>query len=601
MGVAWLVFGWSHPAFPVEQPHLQLAPINLNTFANGNIGYSYQRNTWGTSKTSQQTLGVGVNVGIQAQTYIWQPWIARLNGYLGISTAASTGTSNTDGSTAPAIQSESATIMGGAALNVLQRSRFPFRATVYRTNNKDAGFFSGINSGQLTQGYSLNQTYRSLNGKHDSAAIYSQSTGGRAGYDVETADKQLNLSLTSQLTSSQAFQMSNNITILDRPIIGDHFLSNTLVANHNYLPNTELSVGSVVNTMKTSHTSTPLIGTGSQNDYNSQQFYSFASWRPEDNPLTMTSSVRLLKSNSSSNGVAGAQVGNSNFNLGANYAWSGLLRTYGSVNVNDNNGIQSVTTNAAISAQKAFGERQATNLGGFRYTQFTGATLSNQTSSTTDSNQITTTSSGQALGLALGHGLDNSTEFGGGRLTTNLNQGLSTALSTVSTPITHLTTGGSLSWNHAESTGTTTSRLSVNDSRNLSGKQNFFQIINLQTSRNEKMGRNQSLVGNLTMQASRSGTSEASSPFVATPSADLNYHHPRLFQVKNLEFDSILRIQGAEIVLAESLAAQSQASVSWDNNLDYFIGLLKLRLATHLAEVNKVAQSSLVFTMNRTF
>jgi hypothetical protein len=140
------------------------------------------------------------------------------------------------------------------------------------------------------------------------------------------------------------------------------------------------------------------------------------------------------------------------------------------------------------------------------------------------------------------------------------------------------------------------------DSRTLSGTQNFFQLINLQASRNERLARNQSLIGDLTIQASRSGANNIpTTPFIATPSADLSYHHQRLFELKNLTFDSTLRIVGAAIMSSQDLTTQNQASTSWDNDLNYFIGRLKLRLYTHIAKVNNVAQSSLLLTMNRSF
>lgn len=199
--------------------------------------------------------------------------------------------------------------------------------------------------------------------------------------------------------------------------------------------------------------------------------------------MTLTGSARLLKSNSnssSSNVVTATQFDDTNLNLGANYAWSRLLRMYGSVNVNDNSGIQTISTNAALAAQKALGERETIMLGGFRYTQSIGASLSNQTITTSGPNQ-TTTSSVQQLGGNLGHDLIKITKIGNGNLTTDLNQGLSTILSTRGSPYTHLNSAGSLSWNNSEGRGTTTMRLNATDSRDLSGTQRFSQLINLQS------------------------------------------------------------------------------------------------------------------------
>lgn len=598
--VASLIFGWSRPAFPDEQRHLQLAPIQFRSTVGGNLGYTFLSNTLGANTSSQQLLDVGVAVGIAARSYLWQPWLARVTGTLGIGVSAN----RTSYGMAPATRSGNVMVTGDGALNVLQYSRFPFSAHVYRQENQANGFLSGINSNYINSGLGLTQNYRSRSGRLDSLVSYIHNTSGRASFGTEETTNQLNFTLTSQpLYSHQTFRVVGAVTRRDHPLQGENSLADILVVNHLYQPNTALVVGSFGNLIKTSYKISPLTPgiSPQQSDYNSQQLSSLASWRPEGSALTMTGSARLLRSDSSSNGVAAPQFDDTNLNLGANYAWSKLLRMYGSVNVNDNSGIQTVSTNAALAAQKGIGEQDAIKLGGFRYTRSVGASLSNQTITTGSSNQ-TTTSSVQRLGGNLGHALDNSTQFGSGRLSTNLNQTLSTLLSTQGSPFTHLNSGGSMSWQRMDGNGTTMLSLRAADSRTLSGTQNFFQLINLQASRDERMARNQSLIGNLTVQGSRSGARGVSTtPFTATPRADLRYHHLRLFNVKNLTFDSTLQILGADIVSSHNLTTPNQASVSWDNDLNYFIGRLKLRLYSHIAKVNKVTQSSLLFTMNRSF
>ena len=602
IGVAWLIFSWSSPAFPDEKPHLQLAPIRVLSTIGGGIGYIYQAYNFGSTSYSQQSLGLGVNLDVHAQSYLWQPWFARVMGGVGVGVRADT-IKRSESTT----QSGNINLTGDAALNVLQYSRFPFEAQIYRTISQAHGSLSGLNSDYLKSGLNLTQNYRSPNGKTDGLTSYAYSRTGRASLGTEDITKQLNFTLTMQpFYSPQTFHIVGSMNNIEHPMRGDKYLTEALVTNHLYQPDPALSVASFINLIKTNYTLTTGGSLVEQSDYNSQQLYSFASWRPEGSPMTMTSSARLLRSNSSNNGVATPQFEDTNLNLGANYAWSPLLRMYGSVNVNDNNGIQIVSTDAALSAQKGFGQRESTTLNGFRYTRYAGASLSNQTTTTTDSNQ-TTTRSTQQLGLSIGHDLSKTTTMGSGRLTMDANQALPTVLSTQGSPFTHLNTGGSLVWNEAAGNETTMVSLRASDSRTLSGKQDFFQLINLQASRNERLARNQSLVGNLTLQASRSGASGVSTPFIATPSADLTYRHQRLFEIKNLTFESGLRIQAADIVLSKNasnqqdLSTQNQSSVSWDNDLNYFIGRLKLRLNTRIAKTNKVTQSSLLFTMNRSF
>jgi hypothetical protein len=601
--VAWLFFSWSRPALPDEQPHLRLAPISVASSVSGNIGYEYQSSSLDTYKSTAQTLDVNAIYGVRARSFFWQPWLAQVSAALGFGAGVST-SSYSGASTA---KSGKKLITGDAALDIVKNSRFPFQARVFRSDDQTSGFLSGVNSDYINRGYSLTQNYRSRDNRLDSMASYTHSTGGRASFGTENAVNQLNFTVTEQpLHSLQSFRIVGAMTDSAYPLQGTKLLVDTLVTNHLYQPNSAFSVGSLVNLIKTNYTATPTSGIGAQqqNDFNSQQLSSFASWRPEGSPMTMTGSARLLRTESSSNGVTAAQYNDTNLNLGANYAWSKLLRMYGSVNVNDNSGIQTISTNAALAAQKGIGERDMMLLGGFRYTQSVGASLSNQTVTTNGPNQTTTTSI-QQLGGNIGHDLNKISQLGGGSLTTDLNQGLSTILSTRGSPFTHLQTGGSLSWNRSEGRGNTRVRLNAADSRDLSGTQKFFQLINLQASRIENLAHHQSLIGNLTLQASRSGAKGIqTTPFVASPSADLTYQNQRVFNVRNLTFESILRVVGADIILSSQnlpSQTQNQASVSWDNNMDYFIGRVKLRLLTRLAEVNNSRQSSLYFTMNRAF
>jgi hypothetical protein len=602
--VGGLIFGWSGLALSEERPHLQLAPIQFGTSVNGNLGYTFIRNSYGSNTSQQQMLDLGVQFKVRARSYLWQPWFARVSSTVGIGVNADIANSKNS----PTTRSGSTMVTGNAALNVLPYSRFPFEALIYRTDTQANGYLSGINSAYINSGLSLTQSYSSLDGRIDSLASYNHDTSGRANFYPENIRDQLGFSLTTRpYNSNQTFRGVGGITRLQSPGRGETSLTDTLVINHLYQPNVEFSVANLLNLYKSTSKVTLPSGSLQQNDYNSQQFSSFAAWRPEGNPLTLTSSARLHQANSQNN-TGSTHFKDTNLNLGANYAWSKLLRMYGSVNINDNSGIQTISTNAALSAQKSFGEQESINVGGFRYSRFFGANLGNQTTTTSDQqNQTTTTKSVQQLGLNVGHELSKTTMMAGGTLMTNVNQGLSTVISTKGSPSTHLVTRGAWVWSHSKGRGTSMLSLRAADSRALSGKQNYSQLINFQATRNERLGSHQSLIGNATLQAFRSGSGGVSSPFIAVPSANLAYRHERLFQVKSLQFESILNVQGADILLSQGSSNQQNATtqnhsrVSWDNNLDYFIGRLRMRLHTHLAPVNNIIESSIFFTLTRSF
>jgi hypothetical protein len=603
--VGWLIIGWSRPAFPDEGRHLQLAPIRFGSDVGGSVGYTYQSNTYGTSKSATQTFDAHALYNARAKSFFWQPWLAQVSAGLGIdffsSTSRSTSVSNNAANTR--VNSE-------AALDILKYSRFPFRAHVFKSDSHANGDNNGINSGYKNSGYDLTQQYKTRRGNFDGLIYFLHNKGGRADFGAEQINDSLNMTLSGQPFKHQTFKIVGASLDISQPLKGITNTTDSLNANHLYQPNSTFSMGSLVNLINNNYTLKSGNITPQQYDLNSRQLSSYASWRPIQNALTVTSSVRLLRSEQSSNNSPSLNYDNSNFNLGANYAWSRLLRTYGSVNVNDSDGIQTVSTNAALSAQKMFGDQDLVNLGGFKYSRYAGASLSNSTVTksvpqTTGPNQTTTTSV-QSLGGNVGHALGKTSELGGGRLQTTLFQRLSEVLSTRTTPVSRLRSGGTLAWHRSGGREATTLSLRATDYRELTGNQSFGQIINLQASRNVNLLNHQSLTGNLTIQSSRSGFSGESTPFLTTPSADLVYMNERLFAVKNLNFNSNLSIIGSEIASSQSsnplnLSAGNTARVSWRNDLHYRIGRLELKLNSQIAEVNGVHQTMLYFNMRRSF
>lgn len=182
----------------------------------------------------------------------------------------------------------------------------------------------------------------------------------------------------------------------------------------------------------------------------------------------------------------------------------------------------------------------------------------------------------------------------------NLNQAVSFDVDTRNPPTSILTHMGSLSWSLSEDRKTTLVHLSANDSRAMGGTPYFFQLINLQASLNESLGRNVTWGGNLTVQAARQGTATTPALTTTTSSADLSYRHQRAFNVPRLRFTSELRIFGDSLVPVLATPDQ-QETRSWENRFDYSIGRLQLRLSARVAEVNKTKQSLYWFSVNRQF
>jgi hypothetical protein len=605
--VVWLILGWSRPAFSDEQRHLQLAPIQFSTTTGGYVDYLIMRDSYSGNAVTQQTLSAEANVLFRASSFFWQPWLARVSGSLGLGvgdgiSSSSNSSSNTSGNKS---------IMGDANLNVLAYSRFPFNARAYRTNSQTTGYLSDTNSNFQSSGYSLDQTYRTRDGRLDSIASFTRGISGRVNYGTEDINNQFNFTLSTQpLYSHYTLRVIGLVNDVDHPLTGEKGMVESLVVNHLFQPNDFVQVGTLVNILKNSNTLAS--GPTKQDDSSSRQLLSIASWRAAVTPINIVSSARISEADVETDGVTSSKTSDTNFNIGANYAWSPLIRMYGSVNVNDSSGIQTTSTNAGLTAQKGFNEREVATLGGWRYSQTVGASLSNSTNTITNgasnTTSQTTNSSVQSMGGNFGHNLSKSTSLGKGSLTTTLNQSISEGLSSAVSPSARLNSSGIVTWNSME--GRTHSILQgrVMDSRYFTGTQNFSQLINLQASRDQQMAHNQSLIGSLTIQGSRTGANNIpTTPFILSPSGNLNYRHQRLFAVKHLDFDSSLNIIGADIVALQGSAPQQDVSIQehantdWENNLTYVIGRLNMRLSARIAEVNQATQYSIFFHMNRSF
>ena len=266
-----------------------------------------------------------------------------------------------------------------------------------------------------------------------------------------------------------------------------------------------------------------------------------------------------------------------------------------------------MSTAAALAAQKVFGELDTVNLGGFIYTRDVSASLGTATVTRSSPNlggpNKTSTTSGQNLGLNLGHQLNKNSNLSNGLLRTILYQRYSEVLSTRHSPVSRLNSGVSLSWSLSEGRENTRMSFRLQDSRYLTGIQNFSQLVNLQATRNVRLLNHQSLSGNLTIQSSRSSYRGITSPFYTTPNAALAYGNQRLFKVRNLSFTSTLNISAMSIASSQNLSENinGTARATWDNKLDYFIGRVRVKLYSTISEVNNGLQTSLYFNVLRSF
>jgi hypothetical protein len=590
---------WQRPAFSdeppaaaEEKPHLQLAPILMRNSIDGAVSYQFQATKVGGAKTKHgQSFAIQANDRLSIKSFIWQPWLARVSGNLKVGVAKSFAKNDSS----PTDSSLSTLYGGDAMLNVVRYSRFPFTARVFNENQRFESSYSAGTSDETRTGYSLNQSYTPRGGRfqahasYDSSKSTSWSTIGPSYADV------FNFSFRTAASRFNALTIDGTDNRQNQPASGQARMFEKVNIIHSYIPSMSFAVSTGLSASKTSSEETRGI-TPYQYDSDTWQFISFASLRPQRSPLSMTASLRFLKSDTSTNASSAATLKLSNFNLGANYLFSPLVRLYGSVNVTDSNGTQSVYTNTAFTAAKPFTYKSKTGVGGFRYTGSVGGTLYNNNVSTTDPTGQTTSNNQLGLKVYLAHALDKATAMAGGKLAQRLYQRITTGFVGGTSYLGNLTSGGSLTWDRVRGKETTMFGLNAADSRNLRGPMSSFQIVNLQLTRRQSMNSRESLQGSLTLQATHM---QRNSLYRVSPSAELNYINQRTFGVRNLNFKSWLRISDSNIAPTQEYG--NRASRSWENYLDYRVGLLTTGLTIRMTRTNYSSGSSINYYIIRRF
>ncbi len=600
-------------AAPPDERRLSLVIPPIKTW--GNIGYDLRKETYGEIKYLSQSITTRVNAS--TKSFIWQPWFAQVGGGLGLSSTR-TGSSSSSGYSSNTTENKvtSNIITGNATLNLLPYSRFPFEAHFDRSNNRLETGLSAIDSSYRSTRYGLTQRYRTLSGDTNYMASYDRNMWESAIFGTNQQDL-LRLEMTKRL-AKQTLQINGDINNTERQQTYESTMLDTLVVRHSYIPDPTFSVENLGNLSRTNYRLSQR-----QTDTRYLQLSSSAFWHPADKPLTVSGSARVFGMNSASNGTPSSALRSANANLGAYYELSKHIRLNSSanVNVNDSNGTQTVASNQSggITYQS-----DTFDLATFNYNGFASGTVTNR---------IDPIDSGQHVALQLGHSLNRSMGLGVGSLGLNLNQTASSDFDSSIPTIVRLSHSGSLTWSHAEGQKNTFLRLSASDSRAVSGTNDFFQLLNLQASRNEGLTRNASWAGNLTIQAVRQKTGivpayyntpittlttpDMPATTTTTSSADLSYRHQRAFGVPRLRFVSELRIYGY-MPLPVLAGPRQQESRSWENRLDYSIGRLQLRLSARVSEIssgsinsssnantntntNTTRQSLLMFSLNRPF
>jgi hypothetical protein len=608
-----------------------LPPVRIG----GSVSYDLRRDTVGDQSRTQHGLSTTLNAS--TQSFIWQPWFAQVTGNVGLTFSKFSNDSNTtefSNSNSNSYSSRNVILTGGGQLSILPQSRFPFEAHFNRNDSRISSQLA-IGNGYASNRFGFTQHY--IQSQGDSMIGWDRSTQDS---DLNGRDQQDSWQLNiSHALENQRMQLVGNRSVNTHEDTGESAVQNNLTLQHSYTPNPSLSVESMSNISRSSY---HLVD--GDNNTRITQLSTLAFWRPEDQPLTVTGGARLFTLTSESTGfrdtsfgfdgsAAGARSSNANVNLGINYELSRFTRLNAGANVNliTTNGVRSNNTNQTIGATY---QPDFTEWGKFRYNWSAASSFTNTTGSEVASRQLT---------LQLSHGLSrNFTVSPISTVSIDLSQSVAALASSGNSNRTTLSDGtfvedsgstlrlthsGSLSWNISKEPGDAMIRLSASDSRTVSGRKEFFQLINLQASSNLPTGEYSSWTGNLTIQGVRQefaiigNTSELGifqqnsseeHGWVTTSGGSLTYQHQRIFGIRRLRFVSDLRLN-SQALLPLLGGPQDQETAAWENRLDYSIGRTQLRLnmliarnSTPRALTTSVQRTttlnrSILFSVTRTF
>lgn len=592
----------------------------------GYLGYQWDKNSYDADETSHRGL-IG-RLGGRFSSFLWQPWFGQLTGDLRLNMARDS-TVLVDDERFRSQGSKNMILTGNAKVSVLQRSRIPFSAYFERNYNRVSVDGQPLAGGYLGQRLGFSQGYTHTNGANGTFG-WDHGTQGGGGSTGKTSQDSLQLNMAHRVDAHE-LSMSGNRSVTSQKGLGQSTQQNNLSGSHRFTATeSDFSVDTTANISQGSARMNP-----GQNDNRVMQISSVAYWRPEEEPLTVSGSVRALglsaDNTSYANSVpvhASARMNNFSMSLGMSYVLSpeSIANASLTTNVTTVNGERMVIHNqmAGISYSP-----EGKEIAGFQYRWTASASAANQTGGLEGS--------ASRLSLQLSHNLNRQFQLDNDSvIAVDASQALASSLQSVRSqandigapqPGNHqLTHTAGISWSSSESGGNATARLSVSDSRAIGGAPQYFQMINLQLSGNIVLSGASSLNGNLTIQGVRQNASDPrlaqlglvqEKGFKTTSNGSISYRNQRLFGVRQLMLTSSLRMN-SQALLPMLGGPLDQEMAAWDTSLDYLIGRLTFRVNTLIAQTtaprpiitaNGVQQmegqtqvnKSIMFTVTRSF
>lgn len=547
----------------------------------GSVGYTFRALEGGVHDTaSNQVVG-----NLHASSYLWKPWFATVVG--GVTIALDSSDVEDNGSTST---SESTIVTGDVGLHVLPQSHVPFQLRYQRTDSRvdETGVRNPVitlaedfktEQLEVRQAYVTPAGHR-LEARYDTRSWESDLTGtyedDRYGLDFDwRPEKQRLTGRTSYQTTDQSRTDRHQQNVI---VDLDHYIFPTDA----FRVDTKASVYD----LDTEYDGNAGI-TGSTN-VQIAQASSFAFWRPENSPWTVSGGVRVLdmQGSSSESTEESDQFGVSGM-LGAFYQYTKRLRLDANISYST---LERTTVRDTSSVQRVGALYQSDLMlwRGFNYQWFAQGGFENST----DPDETA-----QTFTAILGHDAQRTWQTGDTAfLRASVSQGFNETMETGDEDSVHrLDHSVSLAWSQTATQGTTLVQATLADMRHLSDAEDNEQLLNLQASRTQTVSQRSSLSGHFTIQAVRNSfPGETNHDFLTTATGQVNFEHQRAFGVPRLRFQSNLYMSRASL-------DEGVDRAEWENRLDYTIGLLVSSLSLRLMDDGQDNTSLLYFRVTRRF
>lgn len=561
---------------------LQLAPMRWR----GNLGFEYRfvRGSEGAGHSEMMEFG-----NLDLATYIGQPWLVQVRANLGI-LALQQRRRDDDAFSGGA--DRSASLTGGTTVMVFPRSRFPFTASFESSDSRASGEITASDYTNRTM--SLRQAYRSPLGDQVYAASLERSTLSSSSFGRDTVTA---LNGSAQFTRPlHVFDLSGGWS-QNRRSAGDGGSDlGRLLGRHSWRPSELMNV----ETFASFSASDFGAGTGLGNESRFLQLNSFGTWRPEEeSPYFLTGGLRFADATFGAGGTESTSR-----TLGGNVAGSYAITQHASLVASASlASLQGEGASDLVSTQSLAANYSPAPipLGPVNYSWNTSASATNQTGGSDEIGSL------HALGAQASHQVSSGKSFGTkASLTGSLSQGagvLQDSLLGVTQTLTH---SGSVSLRLTPTAGSDAYfGASVGDSRSQGGREDRFQLLNLQASGQLQLGVYSIFSANFTAQVIRQQLDAEEEPQTTVlRSGTLSYHHLRVFGVPRLRFIASATFNDMALesrLLGDAAALRDQYTQLFESRLQYDIGRLEFRLGTRLAKTDGRTDRQIFFRVNRQF